>query len=171
MESIPISYTGWLLFSIRCFQVDTYKIHKLFRIGGGDNNNKKGCREKWDAFFFDTEMESLSVSISKHWQWIFPFAGWASLNGVISPWILRVFLRWAEEANQKQREDSNAYSQPPCSFHWRGLSQPLLLGCENKPDGCAISIFWPLAESLEQSRAAGLLEDLLGEREAGWNLE
>lgn len=65
----------------------------------------------------------------------------------------------------KQREDGNAYSQPPCSFHWRGLSQPLLLGCENKPDGCAISIFWPLAESLEQSRAAGLLEDLLGERE------
>lgn len=52
-----------------------------------------------------------------------------------------------------------------------GLSQALLFRCGNRPDGCAISIFWPLAESLEQSRAAGLLEGLLGEREAGWNLE
>lgn len=118
--------------------------------------------------FFDTEMESLSVSISKPWQRILLFAGWASFHGVISPWILRVFLRWAQEANHKQREDCNAYSRPPCSFHWRGLSQALLFRCGNRPDGCAISIFWPLAESLEQSRAAGLLEGLLGERERGW---
>ena len=171
----------WNLFRFH-IQVGCYFLSDAFRLihikftnslelVGGTTTTKKDAERSEMLFFFDTEMESLSVSISKHWQWIFPFAGWASLNGVISPWILRVFLRWAEEANQKQREDSNAYSQPPCSFHWRGLSQPLLLGCENKPDGCAISIFWPLAESLEQSRAAGLLEDLLGEREAGWNLE
>lgn len=52
--------------------------------------------------FFDTEMDSLSVSISKPWQRILLFAGWASFHGVISPWILRVFLRWAREANHKQ---------------------------------------------------------------------
>ena len=52
--------------------------------------------------FFDTEMESVSVSISKPWQRILVFAGWASFHGVISPWILRVFLRWAQEANHKQ---------------------------------------------------------------------
>lgn len=64
----------------------------------------------------------------------------------------------------KQREDSHVYLRPPCSLHWRGLSQSLLLGYENKPDGCAISIFRPFTGSLEQSRAAELLEDLLGER-------
>jgi hypothetical protein len=79
--------------------------------------------------------------------------------------MLRVFLGRAQETNHKQTKRRLAILFcPPCSFHWRGLSQPLVSGCENKPDGCAISIFRPLAEPLEQSRAAGLLENLLGER-------
>lgn len=55
-------------------------------------------------FFFDIEMESLHVSISRHWQQILLFAGWASFSGVISPWILGVFPRWAQEANHRQRQ-------------------------------------------------------------------
>lgn len=47
---------------------------ELSRGGQGNNNdNKKGRREKWDAsvflfLFFDAEMESLGVSLSKHWH-------------------------------------------------------------------------------------------------------
>lgn len=139
--------------------------------GKGNNHNKKGWRRKWDAsvllffvflcFCFWRWNGIPKRASFKAPTWILLFAGWASFSGVISRWILRVFLRGAQEANHEQtkRRLANAYSQPPSSFHWRGLSQALLLGCENKPDGCAISIFWPLAESLEQSRAAGLLED------------
>lgn len=133
--------------ALRLIHVKSTHCLELSR-GEKRNNNKKAWREKWGAHvIFDPEMESLSVSVSKPWQRILLFAGWASFSGVIFPWMLRVFLRWAQEANHKQREDGKAYSQPPCSFHWRGLSQPLLLGCENKPDGCAISVFCPLAVS------------------------
>ena len=111
-------------------------------------------------------MESLRVSISKPWQRILLFAGWASFHGVISPWILRVFLRWAREANHKQTKRRLRCLFPTTLFlPLEGALSSPSLQMWNRPDGCAISVFWPLAESLEQSRAAGLLEGLLGERE------
>lgn len=48
-------------------------------------------------FFFDTKIESFKALTT-----ILLFAGWASFCGIISPWVLRVFLRWAQEANHKQ---------------------------------------------------------------------
>lgn len=70
MESIPVSCTGWLLFSSRCFKVDTYKIHTLFRMqwrgkGAPQRQKKRKKHMRRLCFILDTEMESLHVRLAE----------------------------------------------------------------------------------------------------------
>lgn len=181
MESIPISYTGWLLFSSRCFKVDTYKIHtllKLSRRGKGNNSNKKDEERRVMLLGF-------CFFVFWHWNGIFKckyfkgltripsFAEWASFSGVISPWILRVFLRGAQEANHKQTKRRRQCLFPTTLFLplEGALSTPSLRMWKQTRWVCYLHLlaFSRVSGTKQGSRASWRLA--WREREAGWNLE
>ena len=148
--------------------------------GKGEQQQQNGWREKGDApvfsfpfFFFWHWNGTFKCKYFKALTRILSFAGWASFSGVISPWMLRVFLRAAQEADHKQTKRRWQRLLPTTLFLplEGALSTPSLRMWKQTRWVCYLHLlaFSRVSGTKQGSRASWRLA--WREREAGWNLE